>query len=210
MHNQPWIDLTHPITETMPVFPGDPPPQILKTATIEKEGYNEFSVTCGTHTGTHVDAPWHMLEDGASISGFTLNTLCGPAQLIDARGKSKIDSELFTGRQLSNGDRVLIMTGHSATYGTASYYEDFPELTTECANLLADSGVTLVGLDTPSPDRAPFKKHHILMRARILIIENLMGLEKLSSFSDVELIALPLNLQTDAAPARVIARGISP
>ncbi|MGH7091381.1 MAG: cyclase family protein, partial [Stellaceae bacterium] len=62
------IDLTHTFDGNMPVYPGDPVPQLAQTANIAEHGYNEYSLTCGMHVGTHMDAPLHMIPGGRFMS----------------------------------------------------------------------------------------------------------------------------------------------
>ena len=85
-------------------------------------------------------------------------------------------------------------------------YRDFPEVAPEFARELVSLGVSIIGLDTPSPDRSPFEVHKILLAAQVPIIENLTNLEALVAVDEFDVVALPAKLQCEAAPVRVVAR----
>jgi len=103
-------------------------------------------------------------------------------------------------------DIVFVITGFSKKYREAEYYEKFPEIGEDFASKAIELGVKIVGMDTPSPDRPPFKVHKLLLGKEILIIENLTNLESLVGVKDFEVFALPAKLHTEAAPVRVIAK----
>ena len=88
----------------------------------------------------------------------------------------------------------------------SEYYKNYPEITEAFANRLGELGVSIIGTDTSSPDRAPYIVHKILFKSDILIIENLTNLEKLIGQKNFEVIALPTKFQADAAPVRVVAK----
>jgi len=198
-----YIDLTQTFGPKMPVYPGDPQSELKQITTIEKDGFTDHQLNTAMHVGTHMDAPLHMIPGGKKISEIGLDKFFGPGRLIDARGKEKIDADSLEGVQA--GDILLILTGFSQKFHEPEYYEKYPELTEAFASEAVALGVKLIGLDTPSPDRPPFLSHKILLGSEILIIENLANLEQLLS-QKFEVIALPAKFETDAAPARVIAR----
>lgn len=201
-----YIDLTRTFTDTMPVYPGDPIPELVQITDLHKEGYTDYKITTGMHVGTHIDAPLHMLDGGKRIPDISVEKFFGRGCLIDARGKSIVGVEVLDGVSVRNGDIVLIMTGFSEKFGQFDYYTGYPELSEEFANKMIDCGVKIVGIDTPSPDRPPFKVHKLLLGKEILIIENLANLELLLGAAEFEIFALPAKLNTEAAPARVVAR----
>ncbi len=199
-----YIDLTHTFKPNMPVYPGDPEPELRQTAFADKDGYNEFQIKTGMHVGTHMDAPLHMLQNGKRLSEYSPEHFFGKGYLIDARGRS-IDADLLDGKKISKGGIVLIMTGFYKKFGTSEYYESYPEITKAFASKMIELGVKLVGMDTPSPDRSPFAIHKLLLRNNVLIIENLTNLENLLGHAQFTVAALPAKFDTEAAPARVIA-----
>jgi len=198
-----YIDLTQVFGKDMPVYPGDSLSELKQVASVEQEGTANHRLTTGMHVGTHMDAPFHMIAGGKRISDFTPDKFFGKGKLIDARGQEKIGPEFLEGIEV--GDIVLVFTGFGLKFHDNDYYEKYPELTEEFARKAVKFGVKLVGMDTPSPDRPPFISHKILLAAEILIIENLTNLEQLID-KKFEVVALPVKLETDAAPTRVVAK----
>lgn len=202
----PFIDLTHTFTSTMPVYPGDPLPELVQIAHLAEHGYNDFQLKTGMHVGTHMDGPLHMLPSGKKLSEYPAYHFFGRGRLSDARGKAKIDEELLDGLSLSRGDIVVVHSGFGEKFGTEDYFENYPELTEAFARKLISVGIKILALDTPSPDRAPFHIHKMLLEKDILIIENLANTAALIGVAEFEIIALPSKLDADSAPVRVVAR----
>jgi kynurenine formamidase len=200
------IDLTHTFAEPMPVFPGDPPARLRIASSMEVEGTPLYAIATGMHVGTHLDAPLHMFPDGAAIPDTPLEKLFGTGVLIDARGQREIGAELLTGVRIPPKAMVLVLTGFAAHFREPRYFQDYPEITAGFAEALARAEIHLLGLDTPSPDRAPYAVHKLLFRHGILLVENLANLEQLVGISAFEVIALPAKLYAEAAPVRVVAR----
>lgn len=203
------IDLTHIFDDNMPVYPGDPCARLYQSAFVKKEGYSDHKIESGMHVGTHMDAPLHMIDGGLYICDIPLASFTGRGHLIDARGKTRIDSPLLAGHNLQAGDIVLVWTDWSHKFKEPTYYLDYPELTEDFAHALVKAGISLVGLDTPSPDREPFPVHKILLGKNILIIENLTNISALSAFKNFKIHAYPVKYKADGAPVRVIAEVIS-
>lgn len=201
-----YIDLTHTFKADMPVYPGDPLPILTQSAEISAAGYNEFHISTGMHVGTHMDSPLHMLENGKKLSEYPAEKFFGKGHLIDARNQKEINADLLAGKLIEAGDIVLMMTGFDKKFGSESYYNDYPEIAESFAQKLVTLGVKIVGMDTPSPDRAPFNIHKILLGNDILIIENLTNLEALLSHEEFDIIALPAKFEAEAAPVRVVAK----
>ena len=198
-----YIDLTHDFKQNMPVYPGDPIPEISQVAFIDKDGYNDFQIKTGMHVGTHMDAPLHMLQNGKRLSDYSPDHFFGKGHLIKA---SNINVELLENKNISRGDIVFLMTGFYKKFGTDEYYENYPEINEVFAKKIIELGVKIIGMDTPSPDRAPFAIHKLLLENDILIIENLTNLELLLEHVQFDVVALPAKFETEAAPVRVIAQ----
>ncbi len=200
------IDLTHTFDKEMPVYPGDPPSSLKQIASIAKEGFTDHELHTGMHVGTHMEGPLHMFKNGAYLSKIPLQCFTGRGHLIDARGHSKISGDLLKGKSIEQGDIVLIMTGFYHKFRSKEYYADYPEITEECAKRLVECGISIVGMDTPSPDCPPYKVHKILLGNNILIVENLTNLEELLDIFAFTVYAFPMKLAADAAPVRVVAK----
>ena len=200
-----FIDLTHTFDEHMPVYPGDPEAKLYPTADLKSDGYNDFKIETGMHIGTHIDGPLHMTEDGPYISEINMNSFIADGHLIDARNHDPFPPHLIDLAQIKPGDIVLVFSGSGHKFGQPYYYQEYPKFSLEFAQLLVKTKIAAVGMDTPSPDGSPFPVHKTLLPANILIIENLTNLEKLLDVSRFRVLAFPLKLKADAAPARVIA-----
>jgi kynurenine formamidase len=201
------VDLTHTFGAVMPVYPGDPVPELRQFAFLGKEGYVDHEVRTGMHVGTHMDAPGHMLAGGKFLSEFPPEKFIGRGRLIDARGKTAIGEELLLDTTpMEKGDIVFVLTGFSERFGQKAYFESYPEISEAFAKRICDAGVKILGMDTPSPDRSPFPVHQLLLSHEVLIIENLTNLAALVGVPLFEVTALPVKFHADAAPVRVIAK----
>lgn len=199
------LDLTHTFTETMPVFPGDSSPS-LKGETDAEMDIVHFRVDTGMHIGTHMDGPLHMIRGARKLSDMPIERFIAKGHVLNAEGKNEIGVELLEGKQIEKGDCILIHTGWDMKFRTPAFYENYPDLTEAFAQKLVELEVKFVGLDTPSPDKAPYAIHRILLKKEILIIESMCNLERLLDVENFEVIALPTKFDAEAAPVRVIAR----
>jgi kynurenine formamidase len=211
------VDLSHPLDDDTPVYPGDPQPSLSPAATLARDGFNVLHVRMGSQTGTHVDAPYHLLAHGARIDELDLALFLGPAVVADVRGKpprAPIEWEDLAphAERLVPGTMLLLQTGWSRHWGAGSYF-DHPYLGVEAAERVVDLGVRTVGLDTlnldetvlegPHPTR--FAAHHAVLGAGGVIVENLTNLEAVD-WDEPVVSVLPLRLAgADGAPVRAVA-----
>jgi kynurenine formamidase len=194
----------------MPVYPGDPPVEFRTHNTLSSDGYRVTDVRLGTHAGTHLDAPAHFLETGATVDSLPLAALVGPARVVDL---SDVPPGGVIGRErlgaVVAGERLLLRTDWSRRFGEPGYYEEFPSLAENTVRELSTMRVALLGLETPSlcaDHAADAAAHRELLSAGVVIVEGLAGLAMLPE--RVWLIALPLRLDgLDGSPCRVIAVG---
>jgi kynurenine formamidase len=194
------------LSNATPVYPGDALPTLEPTACLDRDGFCDARLTTTLHVGTHLDGPAHVLPAAPLLAALPVERFCGRGVLVDARGRATIDADLLATAALRAGDAVLVYTGWAERFGTADYFAAHPTIQPAFAAALAQAGVHLLGLDTPSPDRAPYDVHRQLLAARVLIAENLTGLDNLLGQREVEVVALPIKLDADSAPARVVAR----
>lgn len=206
-----YLDLTHPVLEDMPVYPGTEPPEIIAANSIEVHGFREKKLTLYSHTGTHVDAPAHILADGKTLDAFAIDRFCGPAVVYVHKNDAKsIDVEQlqYLENGLRNADFLLLATGWDRFWGRKAYFDNFPTLTLEAASWLKQFELKGIGLDVISADPVDVPElpvHHQLLSADILIFENLKDLVRLPA-SSCTFTALPLNLAVaDGAPVRAFA-----
>jgi arylformamidase len=202
-------DVTVPISNTMPVWPGDPPVQLTAKSHVSRDKSHTVQLTSiemGSHTGTHMDAPFHMIENGKRLSDFTVDVFAGPATVLEVpsvRSVGRTELEKF---KWNGAERVLLKTENSKHWKDGKFFEEFVYLEPDGAQFLADRGVRLVGIDYLSVDkfRSPsHPSHFVLLKKDIVIVEGL-NLNAVPA-GDYTMFALPLNLQgSDGAPARVI------
>ncbi|MFI5206195.1 MAG: cyclase family protein, partial [Candidatus Paceibacterales bacterium] len=192
-------------TADMPVFPGDPAPDLVEFNTVAKDGVSHFELKTQMHVGTHIDAPAHFMAGGKLLDEYPPQKFFGRGVIVDARSKTSAGPELLSALNIQKGDVVLVYFDWSSEFRNEDYYRNYPVLSNEFAQKLGELGVSIVGMDTPSPDRAPYQAHKILFKSDILIIESLTNLEQLIGKS-FEIIALPPKLQAEAAPCRVVAK----
>ncbi len=212
------VDLSQAIGPDTQMFPAYPPPTFTQWTTRDVHGFFAESLFFISHTGTHVDAPFHFEPKGRKLHQMPLDRFVVPGHVLDVRGLPKkgriLPSHLrppirATQRPIRNGDAILLRTRWWERHrGTRAYLFENPGLTRAAANLLLDLGVGLVGIDTANidhPDDATYPAHHALLAANVPVIENVANLSALGSSSFL-LLALPLNLQgTSGSPIRLVA-----
>lgn len=195
-----YLDLTMPIDQKTPVYPGDPKQKIKQFATISENGWNEKRLTFNSHFSTHIDAPIHMIENGKTLTDFPIETFMGEAIVLDARNQKESDLN-----QVRENDIVFFFTGQTAKAYTNNFFKNAPMISKEVAQKLIDKKIKIFGLDSYSPDEEPFETHKLLLKHNILIVENLVNLDKLKG-KRFKCYILPLKIQAaDGAPCRVIA-----
>lgn len=217
-----FVDLTLPLEDGMPTFPGHP------TFDSERRGSHDgggavshyFSMT--THQGTHVDAPAHFIPGGATIDEVTPGQLVGPTRVVDLRDYrgEAIDATVLDDHTdgVGPGDRVLLLTGDvDDGFHRDDFFARASALTEDGADWLVERGVGLLANDflteavpevTEAVSGDPARPvHHTLLGAGIPIVEYLCNAEAVADADAVELICLPLSVPGfEAAPARAVAR----
>ena len=199
-----FIDLSVLVNEQTPAYPGDPKIKIETIGEFAKDSYNDHKVCFGIHSsGTHIDAPNHMVDGGKTLDQIPLENFVGRGKLVEVKDK-KFDLAVVKEAGIEEGNIALFHTGLSEIYHKPEYYSDRPAMSEEIANYLVEKKIKMIGLDMCSPDKEPFPVHRILLGAGILIIENMTNLNKLTG-KEFTVYALPIKLALDGAPARVIA-----
>jgi len=209
------IDLTLTISKSIPNFPGSPKPQFILWSDIKKDGYNLELLFFSSHTGTHLDAPYHFIKNGLKIHQISLDRLMGKAILIKLK-KTKnepvtkldiISFEKKNGKILDNSS-VFFFTGWQKNLNKDNYFTENPGLAISAAKYLALKKINLVGIDSPSIDLGKdesYSVHHILSKNNILIVENLSNLNKILS-KEFNFTILPLKIKdATGSPVRAIA-----
>jgi kynurenine formamidase len=200
------IDLSHPIIDRMPVYPGDEPVRLEKINDHARDGFNNFRITSGMHTGTHIDGPMHMTKSGCFIDELPLERFIGIGCFLNAAGMKVIPCTPEFTSAIVPESIILIYTGFGKQFGSEEYYRDHPVISMELAHLFVEQRIKMVCFDSPSPDKHPHDIHTYLLKNNILIAENLTGMEKLLTVKKFEIIAFPLRIHADSSPARIVAR----
>lgn len=208
-----WVDVTATLdSATTPVYEGDAPMRFTFLEDMRRGDPLTLSAfSLGAHSGTHVDAPMHFIRDGGSVADVPLAALVGPARVIDiADSVQAIDAAELGRHDWKGAERVLFRTRSSVRRWMASptFHRDFAYIAPDAAQLLADAGVKLAGVDYISAEQfgaaAPLT-HRILLGKGVPIVEGLL-LEGVAP-GDYDLVVLPLKVAAhEGAPARAILR----
>jgi arylformamidase len=202
-------DVTRPIFNQMPVWPGDPPVIIERVSGEPGDDAAISSLKLSTHTGTHVDAPAHFIPAGETVDRLHLDLLLGPAWVVYLEAPAPISAAALEAASIPEGvERLLIRTQNSEPTGLErpGFDEDFVALTRDAAMWVASRGFRLVGIDGPGiglygQESTPV--HQILLGAGVIPLEglNLAEIEP----GAYDLVCLPLRIEDgDGAPARVL------
>ena len=198
-----YIDLSVALNAQTPVYPGDPAIKVEPAGILDRDGWNDHTVSFGTHIGTHIDAPLHMIAGGKTLNQMPIEQFIGRGRLVAV--DEEFSFERVRQADIQEGDIVLFHTGLSERYYEPVYFEAYPAMSTEIAHYLVERKVKMVGVDAGSVDNANgFPIHKILLAGGVLIIENLANLHKLTD-KVFTVYALPIKLDLDGAPARVVA-----
>jgi kynurenine formamidase len=201
-----YIDLSVPIIDGLSVYPGDELPRLIKVRTLASDGFNNFNLSASMHIGTHIDGPMHLTQSARFLSDVPITQFVGPGCILDVSGQHSIRYKPEYGQIIQPGSILILYTGMGLRFGTKEYFEEFPVVSIELARLFVERRPKMVCMDSPSPDRAPHEIHKLLLENNILIAENLIQCERLLPVRTFEIIALPLHIQADSSPARIIAR----
>ena len=206
------VDLSLPIQDGAPSYPDDPVCSVTPFLTIPEAVANTRTISMGSHQGTHLDAPFHFLADGATIDEIPLAQTTGPAILLDLGGRaprSSLEAADFADLDLQPGDRLVYRLGWDRQLHEPGYFSDMPRLSVEAAGWLAERRLALLGMDCPTPNpEAMVEVHQVLLGAGTVLLESLANLEQLRT-GRFWLSAAPLHIVgSDGAPVR--AFGVQP
>jgi arylformamidase len=187
------VDVSVPVRPGMIVYPGDPEVRLERVSSIaDGDGVNLSRLDLGVHSGTHVDAPLHFVEGGASVEALPLDVLVGPCVVVDGLDVAAVPR---------GAERVLFKTPNSRLWERDEFTEDFVALDGEAARALVERGVRLVGIDYVSIGDE--EAHRVLLGAGVVAIESL-DLREVEP-GEYRLVCAPLKLEgAEGAPARVL------
>ncbi len=203
------IDISVPLSSKLPVWPGEAAPQIRQTASMKKgDVCNVSFLEIGSHTGTHIDAPLHFVDDAPTTNEIPLEKLIGPCEVVDMRGKTRITADDLAALNLPEAtEKILFKTDNSQLWDKPqhTFFEDFCALTADAAQWVVDQGIHLVGIDYLSIQRYHdnFDTHVILLSNEVVIVEGL-DLRAVQP-GNYRLLCLPLKIEgVEGTPARAI------
>lgn len=208
-----WIDITAPLDPKItPAFPGDAPVKIDFLHNMRNgDKFTLSAFNMGAHSGTHVDAPQHFIKDGISIDELPVEIFIGPARVIDCSPDAlAIDAAELKKHKWQGAKRILFRTRNSRNHWMTdpNFHKDFTYVAPDAAQLLADAGVELVGIDYISAEKFGAdepKTHWILLGKKIPIVEG-VDLSDVSA-GDYDLMVVPLRIHGhEASPARALLR----
>lgn len=208
------IDLTHIITENMPVYPGTDRPKLEPANTYEKDGFKETLMTMFSHTGTHMDAPAHLYQGRTTLDQFSASQFVGKALVINCtslqEGERITMEEINQNRLLADAAEFLLFhTGWDKRWGFDAYFGDYPYIDEEVANYIIGEdkkgvGFDVIGIDPIADENLTFHRQ-LFDKNEIVVIENLTNLDKVGA-DLFTFCALPLkHIDADGSPIRAIA-----
>jgi arylformamidase len=192
-------DITRPLAPGGIVYPGDIVPRFLQQ---DHGSYLITDLRMSTHSGTHIDAPSHYLDQGPAVDQISFASLMGWCRVIDLRQVRGEITAADLSRRLAGTDKILMKTSYSEKL---DFDEKYPALSPEAAGLICKEGVTCIGTDAPSIEAfgGDGEVHRKLLSNKIVIIE-LLDLHAVAE-GDYWMIALPLRLQgLDGSPCRAL------
>lgn len=201
-------DISQTLCQGMAVWPGDPEFRHRWAARIQNgEASNVSAVDMCVHTGTHVDAPFHLDDSATDIASVSLRHFLGAARVFSINVEKCIRAADLSALDWKNVERVLFKTRGSENIGN-SLDQNFVYLDEDASGFLTQKGILLVGIDAPSVDAfdsADLPSHRMLLRHGIALLEG----ARLDSVppGDYELICFPLKLAgLDGSPVRAILK----
>ena len=205
------FDISVPVKNGGVVYPGNPEIHIELQQDMSRGGSSNVSLLAiGSHTGTHVDAPLHMIPGGAGVDRIPLDALIGPALVIAFDDDVMAVTEAYLRSQpIAGHERVLLKTRNSRYIRERDFHRDYTYLAPDGAEYLVSLGVRLVGIDYLSIEQfhsGHHRTHKTLLSRGVVIVEGLDLSEPTAG--EYELFCLPVLLDgVDGAPARAVLVG---
>jgi arylformamidase len=208
-------DITVPISENTPIYKGDPGVEISSfKAIVAGSSANVSQISMGVHTATHVDAPNHFIDGTKRVHELDPRKLIGPCRVVEIpEGVTAIEPEHIG--DIPGVERILLKTRNSSFWATPElgFRSDYTYITPATAELLANNGVVMVGIDYLSIEKSGSPGHPVhvtLLEKEIVILEG-VDLREVPP-GDYEIFCLPLKYDGstgDGAPARTMLRELS-
>src|SRR5208283_3144736 len=202
-----YFDISLPIENGMVVWPGEPPVEIGAGSSLQHgDVVNIASLKISSHTGTHIDAPRHILDSGSTVDLIDMNILLGSARVAYFPGAKIVDRRQLEQVNLAGVKRLLLKTDNSRRYRSSVFETGFTALSIDGAEYLTEIGIRLVGIDYYSIEAfesADFEVHKALLGAGVVILESI-NLDAVPP-GEYKLFCLPLKIKNgDGAPVRAV------
>ena len=200
-----FIDLSHPLSNAMPTYPSDPDISIICEKEIDTDNSLVHSFKMGTHTGTHLDVPAHVIPEGKTLDNFLLSSFTGSAVKIDEYSYNCLDQ--IEG-EISG---VIYDSGWYRNFNESKifYGSDRPVISETLIEKVVEMKTKFFGCDLPSVDVSGSKKkpvHHALLGSNIIIYESLTNLDQLPLLKPFQFYGFPLRFdKLDGSPVRAVA-----
>ena len=207
------VDLSQTITSNIKLFPGSPNVYFLQWTKYSIDGYDSEVIFLSTHTGTHMDAPSHFIQEAQHIDNLDVNRFFMENVHLLKISKSSnqlisVEDIVGSGIDIKKNDAIVFATGWEYNRNSEKYVYENPGLSLEAANYLSNKEINAVAIDGPSIDAgidSDFPVHKVLLKNNIIIIENLCNLDKINK-KNFKLLAIPLKLQrASGSPIRALA-----
>ena len=204
-----YIDISVPINSNLPIWPGSQKPELRENLSIKNGDIaNESSINVNLHTGTHIDAPSHFIDNGLTIDKIPIGKLMGSAFVASIKNVNTITEETLEKSSIpKHVKRLLLQTDNTELWikNNGIFYEDYVALSPRAAKWIVNRGIDLIGIDYLSIQKytdGP-ETHQILLGNNIVILEGL----NLNNVSQgwYDLICLPIRYENiEASPARAL------
>ncbi|CAH2029940.1 Metal-dependent hydrolase [Trichlorobacter ammonificans] len=207
-----FIDISVKLSDRIPAWPGSSGVSITRVRSIERgDATTDSYLSCDVHSGTHLDAPAHIFADGATVDALSLESLIGPATVVEHDALGHITATTLERMVIgSDTKRLLFKTQNSSLWNRKEFAKDFIGLTADAAEWIVRRKIEVVGIDYLSIE--PFGQnlgtHSILLRSGVIILEGL-NMSSVTS-GQYEMICLPIRLAgAEGAPARAVLKPVT-
>ena len=196
-----FVDLSHPISEEMSTYPSDPDISIVREKEIHLDRTLLHRFTMGTHTGTHLDAPAHIISGGKTLDDFPLSSFTGKTVKVDFNSISELDKV----------DGIIFDSNWYRKFKEPEIYfgSDRPEIPKDLVKKVMEMGIKYFGCDLPSVDVSGSEDkpiHNALLGANIIVYESLTNLNQLPLLTPFQFYGFPLPfVGLDGSPVRAVA-----
>ena len=199
------VDLSHSLFHGAPSYPSDPDISIVKEKDFYRDHSQLHSIQFGTHSGTHLDVPSHIIEGGKTLSDFSLDAFFGIA--IRVRPENYLEIKQY----IQKIDAVIFDTDWYKKINDPEtiFGENRPKIPADLVQLIVNNNINIFGCDLPSVDASGSKEkpvHHALLSNNIIIYESLTNLDQLPILQPFKFYGFPLALKDlDGSPVRAVA-----